>query len=286
LCGLSTAEIARVFLVPEPTMAARVTRAKKKIAAARIPYRVPGSEELPDRLDAVLTVLHLLFTTGHAAPSGEALIRVDLVVRAISLTRLLALLMPDEVEVRGLLALMLVTDARRTGRTDASGELVLLADQDRSGWDRTAIEEGRELLMSALRHGGRPGRFVLQAAIGALHAEAPSYQDTDWRQIVGLYDLLLTRWPSPVVSLNRAVAVAMCDGPEAGLAEIDALDSAQEGGTRSVLAGYHYLPAARADLLRQLGRRAEAAEQYRLALAACDNTAEQRFLEGRLAELQ
>jgi RNA polymerase sigma-70 factor (ECF subfamily) len=286
LCGLSTAEIARVFLVPEPTMAARVTRAKKKIAAARIPYRVPGSEELPDRLDAVLTVLHLLFTTGHAAPSGEALIRVDLVVRAISLTRLLALLMPDEVEVRGLLALMLVTDARRTGRTDASGELVLLADQDRSGWDRTAIEEGRELLMSALRHGGRPGRFVLQAAIGALHAEAPSYQDTDWRQIVGLYDLLLTRWPSPVVSLNRAVAVAMCDGPEAGLAEIDALDSAQEGGTRPVLAGYHYLPAARADLLRQLGRRAEAAEQYRLALAACDNTAEQRFLEGRLAELQ
>jgi RNA polymerase sigma-70 factor (ECF subfamily) len=164
--------------------------------------------------------------------------------------------------------------------------LVLLADQDRSGWDRTAIEEGRELLMSALRHGGRPGRFVLQAAIGALHAEAPSYQDTDWRQIVGLYDLLLTRWPSPVVSLNRAVAVAMCDGPEAGLAEIDALDSAQEGGTRPVLAGYHYLPAARADLLRQLGRRAEAAEQYRLALAACDNTAEQRFLEGRLAELQ
>ncbi|MGX7681983.1 RNA polymerase sigma factor [Jatrophihabitans sp. DSM 45814] len=279
LCGLTTAEIARAFLVSEPTMAARVTRAKKKIAVARIPYRVPSSHELPDRLDAVLTVLHLLFTTGYTAPSGDDLTRPELVDRAMSLARMLAGLMPDEAEVHGLLALMLVTDARRPGRTDAGGNLVLLADQDRTRWDRAAIDEGHLLVVGALRHGGLPGRFALQAAISSLHAEAPSYFETDWPQIVGLYDLLLTRWPSPVVSLNRAVAVAMSLGPAAGLDAIEAIAGL------SSLASYHYLPAARADFLRQLGRNDEAKQAYQAALDLCENSAEQLFLRRRLAEL-
>ena len=277
VCGLSTADIARQFLVSEATMAARVTRAKKKIAGARIPYRVPGPAELADRLDAVLTVIHLVFSTGHAAPSGDLLVRPDLVDRAIELARLLVSLMPDEREAQGLLALMLVIDARRSSRADPDGELVLLAEQDRSSWDRTLIAEGDRILTGALR-GGRPGRFVLQAAIAAVHSAALRYDQTDWPQIVGLYDLLWQRWPSPVVQLNRAVAIAMRDGPRAGLAALDEIDP-------GVLTGYHYLPAARADLLRRLGRNVEAAEQYRLALTSVGNAAERRFLERRLAEV-
>jgi RNA polymerase sigma-70 factor (ECF subfamily) len=278
VCGLTTAEIAQAFLVSEPTMAARVTRAKKKISAARIAYRVPGEAELPDRLDAVLTVVHLLFTTGHTAPAGPRLVRTDLVDRAIGLARMLRELMPDEREVRGLLALLLLTDARRATRTDAAGRLLLLEDQDRSQWDRAAIEEGISLVPGALR-GGCPGRFALQAAIAALHAEAPSYATTDWPQVLALYGELLRAWPSPVVALNRAVALAEVDGPEAALAELDELS--QDGR----LAGYHYLPAAQAALLRRLGRRAEAADAYRAALELASNEAERDFLGRRLAAL-
>jgi RNA polymerase sigma-70 factor (ECF subfamily) len=277
VCGLTTTEIAQAFLVPEPTMAARVTRAKKKISAARIAYRVPGAAELPDRLDAVLTVVHLLYTTGHMAPAGENVVRGDLVERAIDLARMLRSLMPDEREVRGLLALLLLTDARRATRADADGRLLLLADQDRSRWDRAAIAVGLALVPGALR-GGRPGRFALQAAIAALHAEAPSYAETDWRQIVQLYDILLAAWPSPVVMLNRAVALALAEGPEAGLAQIQELE--RDGR----LAGYRYLPAAKADLLRRLGRREEAAQAYRAAMALTENSAERDFLGRRIAE--
>jgi RNA polymerase sigma-70 factor, ECF subfamily len=278
VCGLTTAEIAQAFLVSEPTMAARVTRAKKKISAARIAYRVPGEAELPDRLDAVLTVVHLLFTTGHTAPAGPRLVRADLVDRAIGLARMLRELMPDEREVRGLLALLLLTDARRATRTDAAGRLLLLEDQDRAQWDRDAIEEGISLVPGSLR-GGCPGRFALQAAIAALHAEAPSYATTDWPQVLALYGELLRAWPSPVVALNRAVALAEVDGPEAALAELDEL------GRDGRLAGYHYLPAARAALLRRLGRRAEAADAYRTALELATNEAERDFLSRRLAVL-
>jgi RNA polymerase sigma-70 factor (ECF subfamily) len=278
VCGLTTAEIAQAFLVPETTMAARVTRAKKKISAARIAYRVPGEAELPDRLDAVLTVVHLLFTTGHTAPAGDRLVRADLVDRALGLARMLRELMPDEREARGLLALLLLTDARRATRTGPDGRLLLLADQDRTRWDRAAIEEGTELVPGALR-GGCPGRFALQAAIAALHAEAPSYAETDWPQVLALYSELLRAWPSPVVALNRAVARAEVDGPAAALGDLDALE--RDGR----LAGYHYLPAARADLLRRLGRRAEAAAAYTAALALAGNEAERDFLAGRLAAI-
>jgi RNA polymerase sigma-70 factor, ECF subfamily len=278
VCGLTTGEIARAFLVPEATMAARVTRAKKKISAARIAYRVPGAAELPDRLDAVLTVVHLLFTTGHTAPAGQDLVRDDLAERAVRLARMLYTLMPDEREVRGLLALILLTHARRATRTAPGGRLILLADQDRSRWDRPAIEEGASLVPGALR-GGRPGRFAVQAAIAALHAEAPSYAETDWRQIVRLYDVLLATWSSPVVALNRAVAVAMADGPAAGLAEIEDLEQGER------LVGYRYLPAARADLLRRLRRWDEAATAYREALALTENAAERDYLTRRIAEV-
>jgi RNA polymerase sigma-70 factor, ECF subfamily len=278
VCGLTTPEIAQAFLVSEPTMAARVTRAKKKISAARIPYRVPGEAELPDRLDAVLTVVHLLYTTGHTAPAGPGLVRPDLVERAIGLARMLHALMPDEREASGLLALILLTDARRATRADASGRMLLLAEQDRSRWDSAAIAEGAALVPAALR-GGRPGRFVLQAAIAALHAEAPSYGETDWPQIAALYDVLLRAWSSPVVALNRAVAVAMAQGPAAGLAQIGELEA--DGR----LAGYRYLPAVKADLLRRLGNNEEAARAYRDALALSDNDAEREFLAGRLAEV-
>lgn len=277
VCGLTTAEIAGAFLVSEATMAARVTRAKKKIAAARIAYRVPAEHELPDRLDAVLTVVHLLYTTGHTAPAGAGLVRDDLAQRAIGLARMVAGLMPDEREARGLLALLLLTHARRATRQDAAGRLLLLAEQDRSRWDQAAIDEGTGLVVGALR-GGRPGRFALQAAIAAVHAEAPSYADTDWPEVLGLYDELLRAWPSPVVALNRAVALAMVAGPAAGLAEIAALE--QQGG----LSGYRYLHAAKADLLRREGRTGEAARAYRAALALADNAAERAFLAARLAE--
>jgi RNA polymerase sigma-70 factor (ECF subfamily) len=276
VCGISTGDIAQAFLVSESTMAARVTRAKKKIAAARIAYRVPTPAELPDRLDAVLTVIHLLYTTGHTAPSGDRLVRSDLVERAIDLTRMLLTLMPDEREVRGLLALLLVTDARRATRTDADGRLLLIEEQDRSAWDRAAIVEGHHLVLSALR-GGNPGRFALQAAIAALHAEAPSYAETDWPQVLTLYDALLRVWPSPVVALNRAVTVAMVHGPEAALTEVTALERDER------LAGYRYLPAIKADLLRRLDRHAEAAAAYRAALDLTHNEAERAFLTRRLA---
>ncbi len=278
VCGLTTAEIAQAFLVSEATMAARVTRAKKKISAARIAYRVPEEAELPDRLDAVLTVVHLLYTTGHTAPGGADLVRSDLVERAIGLARMLNQLMPDEREVRGLLALVLLTDARRATRAGPGGRLLLLAEQDRSRWDRAAIAEGAALVPAALR-GGKPGRFALQAAIAALHAEAPSYAETDWRQIVGIYDILLLAWQSPVVALNRAVAISLGYGPAAGLAELAELES--EGR----LAGYRYLPAARADMLRRLGHRPEAAAAYRAALELAENDAERDFLTRRLAEV-
>jgi RNA polymerase sigma-70 factor, ECF subfamily len=278
VCGVSTAEIASAFLVPEPTMAARVTRAKKKIAAARIPYMVPGPADLPARLDAALTVIHLLGTTGHTAPSGDDLVRVDLLDRALDLARMLTALLPGDAEVQGLLALLLVHQARRDTRTDDAGRLLTLEVQDRSAWDRAAIEEAHELVEGALR-AGPPGRFTLQAAIAGLHAQAPSWEETDWPQIVTLYGALLERWPSPVVALNRAIAVSMADGPAVALPEIEAL----AGDER--LARYHYLPAARADMLRRLGRTEEAAAAYREALALADNRAEQEFLRARLSEL-
>src|SRR6266545_513771 len=274
LCGLTTAEIARAFLVSESTMAARITRAKKKIAVARIPYRVPPVHELPDRLDAVLTVVHLLYTTGHTAPEGDRLVRPELVERALDLARMLSALMPDDREVRGLLALLLLTDARRATRTGARGRLLLLEEQDRSRWDGQAIAEGTDLVRQALRR-GRPGRFALQAAIAAVHAEAPTYADTDWREILGLYDALLAVWHSPVVELNRAVAVAMVEGPVAGLAAVDAV----AGDPR--LAGYPYLEATRAALLRRLGRRDEAAAALRPALERATPAAERSFLADR-----
>ena len=285
VCGLTTAEIAQAFLVSEPTMAARVTRAKKKISAARIPYRVPGPAELPDRLDAVLTVIHLLYTTGHTAPVGSDLVRADLVERAIGLARMLCELMPDESEVRGLLALLLLTDARRATRADADGRLLLLEEQDRSRWDRAAIDEGVNLVTGTLRGrrgpdgGPRPGRFVLQAAIAAVHAEAPSYGETDWPQLLQLYGELLKAWPTPVVALNRAVVHAMVAGPEAGLADIEGVE--RDGR----LSGYRYLPAAKADLLRRLGRHSDAARAYRTALDLTDNDAERAFLARRITEV-
>jgi len=278
VCGLTTAEIARAFLVSEPTMAARITRGKKKITLARIPYRVPPAHELPDRLDAVLTVVHLLYTTGHTAPAGDRLVRADLVERSLDLARMLSSLMPDDREVRGLLALLLLTDARRATRAAADGRLLLLEEQDRSRWDRRAIGEGRQLVDQALRR-GRPGRFTLQAAIAAVHAEAPSYGDTDWPEVLGLYDLLLVVWPSPVVALNRAVAVAMVDGPAAGLAALDMVADDPH------LATYPYLAATRADLLRRLGRTRDAAQAYRTALSLAANAAERDFLTRRLAEV-
>jgi RNA polymerase sigma-70 factor (ECF subfamily) len=276
VCGVSTGDIAGAFLVTETTMAARVTRAKKKITDARIPYRVPEAHELPERLDAVLTVVYLLYTTGHTAPSGTDLVRGDLVDRALHLARTLLTLMPDEPEIRGLLALMLFTDARRATRTGADGRPLVLEEQDRSLWDRAAIDEGRHLVVGAFRS-GRVGRYALQAAIASLHATAPSYDATDWRQVLGLYGELLKVWPSPVVALNRAVALSMVDGPAAALGEIEELE--RDGR----LAGYRYLPAVRADLLRRLGRHDEAAAAYRAALDLVDNEAERKFLEGRLA---
>jgi RNA polymerase sigma-70 factor (ECF subfamily) len=278
VCGLTTEEIAQAFLVSEATMAARVTRAKKKISAARVPYRVPAEADLPERLDAVLTVVHLLFTTGHTAPGGTDLVRADLVDRAVQLTLMLQQLMPDEREVRGLLALLLLTDARRATRTAPDGRMLLLEEQDRSRWDRDAIAEGQRLVMSALR-GGQPGRFALQAAIAALHAEAPSYGETDWLQVLRLYDELVRVWPSPVVVLNRTVALSMVDGPAAALAEVALLE---DDGR---LAGYRYLYATKADLLNRLGQRADAAKAYREALAVTANAQERDFLTRRLSEV-
>jgi RNA polymerase sigma factor (sigma-70 family) len=278
VCGLSTAEVARAFLVSEPTMAARITRAKKKIAAARIPYRVPAAEELPARVDAALSVVYLVFTTGHTAPAGERLVRSDLVERALDLARMLRSLLSSDREVTGLLALILLTDARSATRVSAAGELLLLADQDRSRWDRKAIAEGAVLVREALRR-RPPGRFALMAAIAAVHAEAPSFAETPWREVVGLYDLLSEAWPSPVVALNRAAAIGLADGPADGLRALDALAADPQ------LATYRYLAAARADFLRQLGRVPEARSAYEEALLLSENAVERAFLSGRLAEL-
>jgi RNA polymerase sigma-70 factor (ECF subfamily) len=277
ICGMSTPDIARAFLVSEPTMAARLTRAKKKISAARIPLRVPSPGELPDRIQTVLGVIHLLFTTGHTAPSGESLMRPELVDQALHLARILQELLPNEPDVRGLLALLLVTDARRATRVGADGRPLTLSEQDRSQWDRPAIAEAHGLMMGALR-GGRAGHYVLQAGIAALHAEAPTYADTDWSQIVRLYDELLLVWPSPVVALNRAVALSMVSGPRAALAEVEQLE---KGGR---LARYHYLFAVRADLLRRLGRTDEASDADRRALELTENGAERALLTDRLAQ--
>ncbi len=279
VCGLSTAEVARAFLVQESTMAARITRAKKKIVAARIPYRVPSPDHLAERVDAVLEVVHLIFTTGHTAPVGAHLVRVDLVASAISLARLLHLLMPNEAEISALLALLLLIDARRESRVSARGQLLLLSEQDRTRWDAGLIGEGIRLLTDALRR--RPAtRYSVEAAIAAVHAEAPTWQETDWSQIVALYDVLLRLWPSPVVELNRAVAIGLRDGPRAGL---DALTPLLAD---PALATYPYLSAARADFLRQLGQWRQAAEAYQEALTLTDNDVEHSFLTGRLAEVQ
>jgi RNA polymerase sigma-70 factor (ECF subfamily) len=278
VCGLTTGEIARAFLVSEPTMAARVTRAKKKIAAASIPYRVPADHDLPDRLDGVLSVVHLVFTTGHTAP-GVELVRHDLVERALDLARVLAALMPDEAEVLGLLALLLLTDARRDARTDTGGRLVLLPDQDRSRWDWAAIEQGGQLLERAARRVSAPGRFLIQASIAAAHSTRTA-DETDWTAILAGYDRLFAAWPSPVVALNRTVALSYVHGPEAALAELDKL------AIDTRLARYHYLPATRADFLRRLGRFDEAAAAYSAALALAPAEAEAEFLRGRLNEVR
>ena len=277
VCGVTTSDIATAFLVSETTMAARITRAKKKITAARIPFRMPSPDDLPDRLDAALTAIHLLFTSGHTAPAGPALTRNDLAERALDLARMLRDLMPDEREVRGLLALLLANHARRATRTTAGGRLLRLEEQDRSAWDQEDIAEAHDLVLGALG-GGNPGRFALQAAIAALHATAPTYGDTDWEQILVVYDELLRAWPSPVVALNRAVVVAMVSGPATALAEVAALEQDER------LAGYRYLPAIKADLLRRLGRKADAAVAYERAITLADNDAERAFLVSRLAE--
>jgi RNA polymerase sigma-70 factor, ECF subfamily len=276
VCGLPVPDIARAFLVTEPTMAARITRAKKKIATARIPYRVPRPADLPERLRSVLAVIHLLFTAGHTAPSGAALVRADLVDRAMHLARMLCELMPGDTEARGLLALLQVTDARRATRTDADGRLVLLQDQDRSRWDRAALAEADATIVSCLR-AAPPGRYMLQAAIASLYAAAPEYGQTDWPQLLALYDRLLQVWPSPVVVLNRAVPLSMVAGPEAALAEVERLEADER------LSGYQYLPAIKADLLSRLGRGAEAAAAYRRAFDLAANEAERAFLAEQLA---
>ena len=278
VCGLSTAEVARAFLVPQPTMAARITRAKKKIAQAGVPYRVPPAEELPERVEAVLEVVQLLFTTGHTAPAGTELVRQDLIERSVDLARMLRALLPADPNVAGLLALILLTDARREARVDAAGELVLLAEQDRDRWDRTAVREGVALVREALAR-RPPGRFALMAAIAAVHDQAPSWEHTDWAEIVALYDLLGQLWPAPVVALNRAVAVGFAAGPAAGLAALDALAGEPQ------LAGYSYLPAALADFLRRLGRFEDARIGYEEALLLTENTVEQQFLARRLTQL-
>jgi RNA polymerase sigma-70 factor, ECF subfamily len=274
LGGLETPQIARAFLVPEPTMAQRIVRAKKKIKAAGIPYRVPGDAELPDRLAAVLAVIYLIFTEGHMATDGGELIKLNLCDEAIRLARLLAELMPDEPEVLGLLALLLLTHSRSRARTAPGRALILLPDQDRSLWDQALIEEGQHLVRRCLRR-NQPGPYQIQAAIAAVHSAAPAAGQTDWKQILALYDQLLACAPTPVVALNRAVALAQVAGPQAGLDAVDHLG----------LGSYHPFHVARADLLRRLGRNADASEAYATALALTSNPAEREFLGQRMREL-
>jgi RNA polymerase sigma-70 factor, ECF subfamily len=278
ICGITTEEISNAFLTPVPTMAQRLVRAKRKIRDANVPYRVPPPEDLPDRLDAVRLIVYLIFNEGYFASTGDALIRRELCTEAIRLARVLCRLLPRDAETRALLALMLLHDSRRDARVTASGDLILLEDQDRSAWHAAEIREGTALLESALRSGAG-GPYALQASIAALHANAKTAAETDWPQIAALYHALLKIHQSPVVEVNRAVAIAMAHTPQDGLALLDAL------ATREQLADFHLLPAARADLLRRLGRREESAEAYRRALALAANETERRYLRRRLNEL-
>jgi len=280
VCGLSTAQVARAFLVTEEAMGQRLVRAKQKIRLAGIPYEVPERDTLVPRLDGVLAVIYLVFTEGYVATSGADLMRPDLAAEAIRLGRLLDRLLPDRAGIKGLLALMLLHDSRRAGRQTAAGDIVLLEEQDRSRWDRAQIEEGLRLVDDALRMRGRPQPYGVQAAIAALHARAPSYEQTDWPQIAGLYEVLLRISPSPVIELNHAAAMSMVDGPARALDLVDA--TAARGG----LHGYELLPAVRADLLRRLGRKEEAREAYRAATEATQLEPLRRLYARRMREME